>query len=115
MRVGGKATVWGGKIVSILGAAEHFESGKSALLLADSKAAISAVKWAGKKGRARFADLKRLLERWKEQESEGNGITLGWVKVHMKIMGNRLADEQAKAGVAAQLQVTEGGWVKTED
>ena len=40
----------------MLGAAEGFETGEQILLLTDSKAAISAVKKAGRKGKARTGE-----------------------------------------------------------
>ena len=43
-------------------AAETFATGKRIILLADSKAAICAVKKAGKTGKARTRDLARLME-----------------------------------------------------
>ena len=61
-RVGNTATVWDGEVAGMLGAVQEFETGEKILLLADSKAAISAVKKAGKTGKARTGDLVRLLE-----------------------------------------------------
>ena len=62
VRVGNTATVWDGEISGMLEAAERFETGERILLLADSKAVISAVKKAGKTGKARTRDLARLME-----------------------------------------------------
>ena len=62
----------------MLGAAETFETGEGILLLTDSKDAISAVKKVGRKGKARTADFKRLLEVMKGRKDET--VPLGWVK-----------------------------------
>ena len=108
MRVGDTATVWDGEITGVLEATKRFETGEQILLLADSKAAISAVRKAGKKGKARTQDLKELMEvlGWREREGAG------WVKSHIRIEGSEKADEMAKAGAewrSGMLQVTEGG------
>ena len=111
-RVGDTATVWDGEIAGMLGATERFETGEQILLLANSKATISAVKKAGKKGKARTRDLKKLMEVLGQREREGAAVALGWVKSHIGIEGNEKAGEMAKAGAersSEMLQVTEGG------
>ena len=62
VRVWDTATVWDREIVGMLGAAQSLETGEQTLILADSKAAISAVKRAGRTGKVRTRDLKKLLE-----------------------------------------------------
>ena len=59
VRVGDTATVCDGEIAGMLGETKRFETGEQILLLADSKAAITAVKKAGKRGKARTEDLKK--------------------------------------------------------
>ena len=112
--VGGTATVWDGEVAGMAEAVKTFERGERILLLADSRAAISAVKKAGRTGKARTRDLAKLLTTIGEREEEdGKGsVTLGWVKAHIGIHGNEMADRMAKKGAekgAEILQVTEGG------
>ena len=60
--VGGTATVWDGESMGMAEAVENFERGEKILLLADSKAAISAVRKAGRTRKARTRDLARLMK-----------------------------------------------------
>ena len=110
------------------GAVEKFERGERILLLAGSKAAISAVKKAGRTGKARTRDLVKLMRTIVERESEAGkeAVALGWVKSHIGIHENEMTDGMAKEGAkknammdgmvkegaeknAEALQVTEGG------
>ena len=94
----------------MLRATATFKTGEQIVLLTDPKAAISAVKKAGKMGKARTADFKRLLEVIKGRRDMT--VTLGWVKSHIGIEGNERADNMVRAGAAKKsdvLQVTEGG------
>ena len=52
----------------MLGAAESLQTGERILILADSRAAISAVKRAGRTGKVRTEDLKKLLEVFERRE-----------------------------------------------
>ena len=108
------ATVWDGEIAGMAGAVEKFERGERILLLADSKAAISTVMKAGRTGKARTRDLVKLMRTIAERENEvGKGVVeLGWLKSHIGIHGNEMADRMAKEGAGKDadiLQVTEGG------
>ena len=87
-QVGNTATVWDGQIAGMLGVVEKFEIGEKILLLADSKAAISAVKKAGKTGKART--------RGNRESEVGGAVALGWVKSHIGIHGNEITNEIAK-------------------
>ena len=112
--VGETATVWDGEIAGMAGAVEKFEKGERILLLANSKAAIAAVKKAGRSGKARTRDLTRLmgLIAKRKEEARKGALALGWVKSYIGIHGNEMADKMAKKGAekgADILQVMEGG------
>ena len=112
--VGKTATVWDGEVTGMAEAVERFERGGRILLLADSRTAISAVKKAGRTGKARTRKLAKLLGRIGEREEEGGKgvVALGWIKAHIGIHGNEMVDRMAKKGAekgAEILQVTEGG------
>ena len=59
-------------------ALEHGPRSKRMLILADSMAAIQAVKKAGKMGKARSRELVRVM---REVQKRGN-VRLAWVKAH---------------------------------
>ena len=63
---------------------------KKVLILADSKAAIAAVKKAGKTGMARSKDLQRTVNMIAEVKKGGGEVKLGWVRrggVIRRVMG----------------------------
>jgi len=60
------AAVWGGEVCGVRGALEDAPSETNVLILSDSQAAIAAVKKAGRTGRARTADLRRVMMDIKE-------------------------------------------------
>ena len=110
--VGETVTVWDGEIAGMTGAVEKFEREERILLLADLRAAISAVKKAGRTGKARTRDLVKLMRIIVEREEEnGKGVVaFGWVKSHIGLHGNEMADGMAKKEEQTDtLQVTEGG------
>ena len=112
--VGTRATVWDGEIEGIKEAIRHCTPGPI-LILSVSQAAIKAVVKAGKRGRARTAALKEAIEGIAEKQQREGGIekpvTLAWIKAHIGINGNEMADKMAKEATVHQGEnkVTEGG------
>ena len=65
------------------------------MILADSQAAIAAIKKAGKTGKARTRDLAAIVKGIRARKGR---TRLGWVKSHIGIEGNEQADHLAKKG-----------------
>jgi len=68
--LGKLATVWDGEICGVRGALEDAPSETNILILSDSQAAIAAVKKAGRTGKARTADLRRVMMDIKERQTK---------------------------------------------
>ena len=66
------------------------------LELTRTKAAIAAVKKAGKTAKARSRHLQEVVNTVAEIKEGGGEVKLGWVKAHMGILGNEAADVLAK-------------------
>ena len=66
------------------------------LILADSSAAIAAVKKAGRTVEARSRHLQKIVNEVAEIREEGGEVKIGWVKAHMGILGNEVTDVLAK-------------------
>jgi len=85
------------------------------LILSDSQAAIAAVR---KAGRPRTGELKEVVEEVRKmQKSLGpDAVRIAWVKAHVGIHGDEMADQMAKAGAklgdeeeGKEKVITEGG------
>ena len=90
------ATVWDGEVAGMARSLAKVRWEKSILIPADSKAAITAVRKAGRTGKARSRHLQRVVNTIAEvREGEGE-VKLGWVKAHIGVLGNEAADVVAK-------------------
>src|SRR5258706_16434410 len=66
------------------------------LILADSQAAIAAVKKAGKTGKAKSRHLQKVVNKIAEGREKGGDVKIGWIKAYIGILGNEAADVVAK-------------------
>ena len=96
--VGNVATVWDGEVAGMAGGLARARQSKEQriVILADSKAAIAAVRKAGRTGRARSRHLQKVVNTLAEIKEGGEEAKLGWVKAHMGIFGNEPANVLAK-------------------
>ena len=72
------ATVWDGEVCGVRGALEDAPSETNILILSDSHAVIAAVKKAGRTGKARIADLQRVLMDIKEGKPDWDLMQYLW-------------------------------------
>ena len=95
--IGDVATVWDGEVAGMAGGlAKIKRNGQVLILLADSKAAIAAVRKAGKTGKATLWDLREVINTISEVKDRGGEFSIGWVTSHIGILGNEAADAVAK-------------------
>ena len=100
IEVGDVATVWDGEVAGMAGGLakvrDEAKGERKVLILADSKAAIAAVRKAGRTGKARSRQLQRTINMIAEIREGGGEVRIGWVKSHIGILGNEAADVCAK-------------------
>ena len=113
--LGKLVTVWDGEVKAVAEALSAWDKSGKVIVLSDSQATIAAIKKAGKTGKARTGELRKLMRKIEEgRKAIGhNSVSLGWVKSHIGIKGNEEADKKAKLGAdeedPAFLVVIEGG------
>ena len=103
------------EIAGIRDALERCMPDSKILVLSDSKAAIAALVTAGKTGKARTHDVARAIEAIRErQERLGeDAVVISWVKAHIGIVGNEMADAVAKLGAEEETQANHANCVRT--
>ena len=108
--VGSVATVWDGEITGMRLALELVPV-SPVLVLCDSQVAIASVRNVAAGGMARSADLRAVVDMIGDWVSAGVPIRFSWVKAHVGVAGNELADMAAKVGCGREdaPRVTEGG------
>ena len=85
------------------------------IVLTDSQAAIAAIKKAGKTGKARTGELRKVMRKIDEgRKAIGpNAVSLEWLNSHIRIKGNEEANKKAKLGADVEDPtlpvITEGG------
>jgi len=106
--------VWDGEVCGVRGPLEDAPSETNVLIQSDSQAAIASLKKAGRTGRARTADLRRVMMDNKERQTRlgPNALSLGWGKAHNQVQGNEKAEQLAKHATTLypkERQIKEGG------
>ena len=88
--------MWDGEIAGMTGGLAKVRREKKVLILADSKAAIAAMKKAGRTGRARSRHLQRTVNMVAEIGEGGGEVKLGGVKAHIGTLGNEAAESELR-------------------
>ncbi|KAF8461586.1 hypothetical protein BDZ91DRAFT_797845 [Kalaharituber pfeilii] len=114
--------MWDVEVSGMRGALEAVDGRAKVLLLADSKAAVSAVKRAVKTGKARTADLVHMAALVAERQRrlrDAGAVKLAWFKAHVGIEGNEPERADVKAREGASSDATKLEWeraiAKVED
>ena len=96
--LGKLATVWDGEVCGVKEVLEEAPSEINILILSDSHVVIAAVKRAGRTGKARTTDLRKVVMDIKEPQSRlGPGaVSFRRIKAHNELHGNEEADRLAK-------------------
>ena len=74
---GNVATLWDGEVAGMASGLAKVRQEKKVLILADSKAAIAAVRKEGRTGRARSRDLQRVVNTVADIKDGGEEVKLG--------------------------------------
>ena len=90
--------MWDGEVKTVAEALLAWDKSGKVIVLTDSQAAIAAIKKAGRTGKARMGELRKVMRKIEEKRSAlgPNVVSLGWVKSHIRIKGNEEADKKAK-------------------
>ena len=96
--LGKLATVWDREVKVVAEALSAWDKSGKVIVLADSQVAIPSIKQAGKTGKTRTGELRKVMRKIEEGRNvlEPNAVSLGWVKSHIGIKGYEEADRKAK-------------------
>ena len=94
-------TVWDCEIKAVVEVLTAWNKSRKVVILTDSQAVLAVIKNAGKTGKARTGELRKVIRKIEERKRafELKAVTLGWVKFHVGIKDNKEADKKAKLEV----------------
>ena len=97
--MGKLATVWDREIKAIAQALTDWNKSGKVIVLTDFQVAIAAIRKAGKTGKARIRELRKVMRKIEEGKRAfgPEAVSLSWVKSHVGIRGNEEADKRAKS------------------
>ena len=108
--IGNVVTVWDGEFAGMAEGLASLLRGGRVLILADSKAAIAAVKRQGGQEKPGPEHLQEVVNEKRSGKGEG-GVRLGWVKAHMGILESEAADVFAKQAAEGVPLVDHETWM----